>query len=125
MRKSILDWLLAGMQIQYFPKRLKNTKLVKSFIRYQEKSKKITDLNINFLNNFVEQKKFQYVLAKSNFDKSGTDSIGIHWGQYLALTLSSFLIFFISIYKAIPSFKNFILEIIWFLNCSGFNCNGA
>ena len=65
------------------------------------------------------------VLEKSDFDKSGTDSLGIHWGQYLALTLSCFLIFFISIYKTMPNFKSFILEIIWFLNCSGFNCNGA
>ncbi len=69
-------------------------------------------------------KKFS-ILVKSEFDKSGTDAIGIHWGQYLALTLSSFFIFFISLYKTIPNFKNFILDIIWFLNCSGFNCNGA
>ena len=67
MRKSIQDWLLAGMQIQYFPKRLKNTKLVKSLIRYQEKSKKITDLNINFLNNFVEQKKFLKYFGEIKF----------------------------------------------------------
>ena len=65
------------------------------------------------------------VLVKSGFDKTGTDSIGIHWGQYLALTLSSLLIFLISVYKTVPNFKNFVLEIIWFLNCSGLNCNGA
>tara|TARA_Y100001968_G_C18932566_1_gene514945 strand:+ start:409 stop:603 length:195 start_codon:yes stop_codon:yes gene_type:complete len=64
-------------------------------------------------------------LEKSEFGKSGTDALGIHWGQYLALTFSSLLIFFISIYKTIPAFKNFILEIVWFLNCSGLNCNGA
>tara|TARA_Y100001978_G_scaffold182819_1_gene179950 strand:+ start:460 stop:654 length:195 start_codon:yes stop_codon:yes gene_type:complete len=64
-------------------------------------------------------------LTKSEFDKSGVDPVGIHWGQYLALTFSSLLILVISLYKAIPNFKNFILEIIWFLNCSGFNCNGA
>tara|TARA_Y100000589_G_C26776670_1_gene476058 strand:- start:256 stop:450 length:195 start_codon:yes stop_codon:yes gene_type:complete len=64
-------------------------------------------------------------LEKSEFDKSGIDAIGIHWGQYLALTLSSVLILFISAYKTIPNFKNIILEIIWFLNCSGLNCNGA
>ena len=64
-------------------------------------------------------------MAKSQFDNSGIDSIGIHWGQYLALTLSSLLIFLIAIYKTIPSFKNIVLEIIWFLNCSGLNCNGA
>ena len=64
-------------------------------------------------------------MEKAEFDKSGTDPIGIHWGQYLALTLSSFLIFFVSLYKTVPNFKNFILEIIWFLNCSGLNCNGA
>ena len=62
---------------------------------------------------------------KSEFNKYGIDSLGIHWGQYLALTFSSLLIFFISIYKTIPAFKNFILEIVWFLNCSGLNCNGA
>tara|TARA_Y100001933_G_scaffold163771_1_gene162064 strand:+ start:391 stop:585 length:195 start_codon:yes stop_codon:yes gene_type:complete len=64
-------------------------------------------------------------LEKSEFDKSGTDPLGIHWGQYLALTLSSLLIFLVSIYTTIPTFKNFILEVIWFLNCSGLNCNGA
>tara|TARA_B100000212_G_scaffold266563_1_gene206051 strand:+ start:57 stop:251 length:195 start_codon:yes stop_codon:yes gene_type:complete len=64
-------------------------------------------------------------LAKSQFDNSGIDPIGIHWGQYLALTLSSLLIFLIAVYKTVPSFKNIVLEIIWFLNCSGFNCNGA
>tara|TARA_B100000212_G_C27288695_1_gene496299 strand:+ start:413 stop:607 length:195 start_codon:yes stop_codon:yes gene_type:complete len=64
-------------------------------------------------------------LVKSEFNKSGVDPIGIHWGQYLALTLSSLLIFFIGIYKTFPNFKSFVLEIIWFLNCSGFNCNGA
>ena len=64
-------------------------------------------------------------MIKSDFDKSGTDSIGIHWGQYLALTLSSLLIFLVSLYKTIPNFKNFVLDFIWFLNCSGFNCNGA
>ena len=62
---------------------------------------------------------------KSEFNKSGTNALGIHWAQYLALTFSSILIFFISIYKTIPAFKNFILEIVWFLNCSGLNCNGA
>ena len=64
-------------------------------------------------------------MINSDFDKSGTDSIGIHWGQYLALTFSSLLIFIISLYKAVPGFKNLVLDIIWFLNCSGLNCNGA
>ena len=71
------------------------------------------------------QNSYFVILEKSEFDKSGLDTIGIHWGQYLALTLSSFLIFVVSIYKTVPNFKNFILEIIWFLNCSGLNCNGA
>ena len=65
------------------------------------------------------------ILSKSDFDKDGIDQIGIHWGQYLALTLSSFFIFSISLYNAIPEFRNFVLNIIWFINCSGFNCNGA
>tara|TARA_Y100001978_G_C23599673_1_gene388096 strand:+ start:471 stop:635 length:165 start_codon:yes stop_codon:yes gene_type:complete len=53
------------------------------------------------------------------------DPLGIHWGQYLALTLSSLLIFFIGVYKTIPNFRELVLNVIWFLNCSGFNCNGA
>ena len=64
-------------------------------------------------------------MEKTDFNKSGTDALGIHWGQYLALTFSSLLILFVSTYKTIPTFKSFILEIIWFLNCSGLNCNGA
>jgi len=64
-------------------------------------------------------------LVNPDFNNKGIDKKGIHWGQYLALTLSSLLIIFIAIYKTIPNFKNFVLEVIWFLNCSGFNCNGA
>ena len=64
-------------------------------------------------------------MVRSEFDKSGMDPLGIHWGQYLALTLSSLLIFFIGVYKTIPNFRELVLNVIWFLNCSGFNCNGA
>ena len=66
-----------------------------------------------------------FILSKSDFDKNGIDQVGIHWGQYLALTFSSFFIFSICLYRAIPEFRNFVLDIIWFINCSGFNCNGA
>ena len=64
-------------------------------------------------------------MEKSDFDNLGIDSLGIHWGQYLALTLSSLLIFLIGMYKTFPNFKSFVLNVVWFLNCSGFNCNGA
>ena len=64
-------------------------------------------------------------MSKSDFDKNGLDQIGIHWGQYLALTFTSFFIFLICLYRTIPGFRNFVLDIIWFINCSGFNCNGA
>ena len=64
-------------------------------------------------------------MSESDFDKNGLDHIGIHWGQYLALTFTSFFIFLICLYRAIPEFRNFVLDIIWFINCSGFNCNGA
>ena len=80
----------------------------------------ITNLKIITQN----KKKFK-ILSKSDFDKDGLDPLGIHWGQYLALTFSSLLIFSISLYECIPSFKSLILNIIWFINCSGLNCNGA
>ena len=95
-------------------------------LRYQKGFKEIPEFIINFLIHFVELiKNFFIILVKSEFNKFGTDSLGIHWSQYLALTLSSLLIFFISLYKTIPNFKSFILQVIWFLNCSGLNCNGA
>tara|TARA_Y100001978_G_C23617195_1_gene396586 strand:- start:421 stop:711 length:291 start_codon:yes stop_codon:yes gene_type:complete len=94
-------------------------------IRYQKKSREISNLSLNSSITLYDKKNILSTLVKSDFNKKGTDSIGIHWAQYLALTFSSLLIFLISMYKAIPSFKVLILEMIWFLNCSGFNCNGA
>ena len=60
-----------------------------------------------------------------NFDDSGLNKLGIHWGQYLATLFTTIFVVFFIIYLSVPKFKILILQIISFLNCSGFNCNGA
>ena len=59
------------------------------------------------------------------FDYNGLDNLGIHWKQYLSMTLISLLIFFIGLDKAFPDFHHFVLFILFKLQCSGFNCNGV
>ena len=60
-----------------------------------------------------------------DFNKDGLDIIGIHWMQYLSMTLISLLIFFIGLDRAIPGFHHFILFLLFKLQCSNFNCNGV
>ena len=60
-----------------------------------------------------------------NFNNHGLDSLGIHWMQYISMTLISLLIFLIGLDKAVPSFHHFILSLLFKLQCSGFNCNGV
>jgi len=64
-------------------------------------------------------------MTSTSFDKNGLDKAGIHWMQYLSMTLISLLIFFISLDKAVPSFHHFVLSLLFKLQCSGFNCNGV
>ena len=61
----------------------------------------------------------------NEFDNNGLDSLGIHWKQYLSMTLLSLLIFIICMDKAVPSFHHFVLSLLFKLQCSGFNCNGV
>ena len=68
-------------------------------------------------------------MEKSEFDKTGTDSIGIHWGQYLALTFSSLLIFFVSIYKTLDNLERIFINSVgegsvWVCNINGNFENG-
>ena len=60
-----------------------------------------------------------------DFNNHGLDSLGIHWMQYLSMTLISLLIFFIGLDKAVPSFHHFVLSLLFKLQCSGLNCNGV
>ncbi len=60
-----------------------------------------------------------------DFNKNGLDNLGIHWMQYLSMTLISLLIFFIALDKAVPGFHHFISSLLFKLQCSGFNCNGV
>tara|TARA_B100000965_G_C19383640_1_gene665755 strand:- start:362 stop:544 length:183 start_codon:yes stop_codon:yes gene_type:complete len=48
-------------------------------------------------------------MSSSNFDKNGLDKAGIHWLQYLSMASMSFLIFFIALDKAVPSFHYLVL----------------
>jgi len=60
-----------------------------------------------------------------DFNNHGLDGLGIHWMQYLSMTLISLLIFFIGLNKAVPGFHEFVLVLLFKLQCSGFNCNGV
>ena len=64
-------------------------------------------------------------MALKDFDKNGLDVIGVHWMQYLSMTLVSLLIFFIGLDKSSPDFHHLILALLFKLQCSGFNCNGV
>ena len=48
-------------------------------------------------------------MTSTSFDSNGLDTAGIHWMQYLSMTLMSLLIFVIALDKALPSFHSFIL----------------
>jgi len=65
------------------------------------------------------------VLSNSDFDKNGLDSYGIHWLQYAAFAISCFAIFTTWAFFYDEKFHTFVMKIIRFINCSGFNCNGA
>jgi len=64
-------------------------------------------------------------LSNSNFDKNGLDSYGIHWLQYTAFAVSGFAIFTTWAFFYDERFHSFVVNIFRFINCSGFNCNGA
>jgi len=56
-----------------------------------------------------------------DFNNHGLDSLGIHWMQYLSMTLMSLLIFLIALDKAVPSFHHFVLLS---MAKAGIICNG-
>ena len=64
-------------------------------------------------------------MSNSDFDKNGLDSYGIHWLQYAAFAFSGFAIFTTWAFFYDERFHNFVMNIFRFINCSGFNCNGA
>ena len=64
-------------------------------------------------------------MINKDFNSQGLDAVGIHWMQYLSMTLISLLIFLISLDKAVPIFHNFVLSFLFKIQCSGFNCNGV
>ena len=60
-----------------------------------------------------------------DFNTHGLDDLGIHWMQYLSITLISLMIFFIGLDKAVPSLHQFVLSLLFKLQCSGFDSNGV
>ena len=72
---------------------------------------------------FIINKKKQ--LSNSDFEKNGIDIYGIHWLQYAAFAVSGFAIFTTWAFFYDERFHNFVMNIFRFINCSGFNCNGA
>ena len=64
-------------------------------------------------------------MSKSDFDKNGLDSYGIHWLQYVAFAVSGFAIFTTWAFFYDARFHDFVMIIFKVINCSGFNCNGA
>ncbi len=61
----------------------------------------------------------------NEFNNDGLDRFGIHWKQYLAMTLISLLICFVALDKSVPVFHHLVLSLLFKLQCSGFNCNGV
>ena len=59
------------------------------------------------------------------FNNHGIDGIGIHWMQYLSMSLIPLLIFFIGLDKFVHGFHHFVSYLLFKLQCSGFNCNGV
>ena len=64
-------------------------------------------------------------METKEFNNHGLDRLGIHWMQYLSMTLISLLIFFIGLDKAFPIFHHVVLSLLFKLQCSGFDCNGV
>jgi len=61
----------------------------------------------------------------NKFNNNGLDKVGIHWMQYLSMTIVSLMIFIICLDKAVPIFHSFILSLLFKIQCSGLNCNGV
>jgi len=99
------------------------------YLNYQHikllKKRKISRSKQNLLfkkNFFIIDKK---QLSNSDFDKNGLDIYGVHWLQYAAFAVSGFAIFSTWAFFYDERFHSFVMNIFRFINCSGFNCNGA
>ena len=94
------------------------------YIKVLKKYKSLIQNKLSFFkkNFYYKQKKD---LSNSDFDKNGLDSYGIHWLQYAAFAVSGFAIFTTWAFFYDERFHNFVMNIFRFINCSGFNCNGA
>tara|TARA_B100000963_G_scaffold321352_1_gene304568 strand:- start:14029 stop:14247 length:219 start_codon:yes stop_codon:yes gene_type:complete len=60
-------------------------------------------------------------LNKSKFNKNGIDDTGTHWLQYISLVFSAFAVYTTWAYFFDFRFHNFILNVLRFIDCSGFN----
>ena len=93
------------------------------YLRYKE-------INLSFKKTLLFKKKFLLLkkniqVSNSDFDKNGLDSFGVHWLQYAAFAVSGFAIFTTWAFFYDEGFHHFIINIFRYINCSGFNCNGA
>ena len=64
-------------------------------------------------------------LSNPDFDKNGLDRFGMHWLQYVAFAFSAIAIFLTWAFFYDVEFHRFIVRVIRFIDCSGFNCNGV
>ncbi len=60
-------------------------------------------------------------MTNKNFDKNGIDYYGTHWLQYVALVFSVIAIYTTWAYFFDYEFHNFIVKVLRFIDCSGFN----
>ena len=60
-------------------------------------------------------------MSNSDFDKNGVDESGTHWLQYVALAFSAFAVYTTWAYFFNEDFHNFVIKIVKFLNCNGYN----
>ena len=60
-------------------------------------------------------------MSNSVFDKNGLDKTGMHWLQYSAFAVTAFAIYFGWAFFNIVNFQHFVLKILKFWNCNGYN----
>ena len=60
-------------------------------------------------------------MSNSNFDKIGIDKSGTHCFQYAEFVLTAYAIYFGWTFFNDSSFHHFVIKMIKFLNCNGYN----
>ena len=60
-------------------------------------------------------------MSNSGFEKNEVDKMGTHWLQYAAFSVTAFAIYFGWAFFNDVNFHHFVLKILKFWNCNGYN----